>query len=80
MGKDRNENEIYLPNNIRPMHTGQGLTKKQLKYFKIPRGMYEIAQDLFNGDFWEANHFQNKFIGNGVLKIGNGTKISLIEY
>lgn len=50
-------------------YTGMGLTKKQIQFFHKPRTMEEIALDLFNGDYWEANHFQNKFIGNDVLHL-----------
>ncbi len=73
-------NNRFLPDNSRPSYTGQGLTKKQLSYLKRPKNMEQIAQHLFNGDYWAANHFQNKFIGNSVLQINENSTIQVIEW
>lgn len=55
------------------------LTAKQKKFFSKPRTMAEIWKDLFNGDQWAANHFQNKFIGNGTLQINRNQTIELTK-
>jgi len=73
-------NDTFLANNTRPSHTGQGLTTKQMEFFKTPKSMEETAKELFNGDYWEANRFQNKFIGEGVLTLNQNGTIELLEY
>lgn len=42
--------------------------------------MKDIAETLFNGDYWAANHFQNKFIGDAVLEILPDATIQLINW
>lgn len=49
--------------------TNKKLTSKQAAYFKKPRAMDEITIDLFKGDAWAANEFQNHFLNNNTLKI-----------
>lgn len=45
------------------------MTRKQLSFFNKPRTMVEIMNDLFNGDMWAANSFQNEEMTNGNLEI-----------
>ncbi len=42
------------------------MTKKQSKFFNNPRSMDEII-NLFMGDAWAANQFQNDMLSNGQL-------------
>jgi len=63
-----------------PSRTGQGLTTRQISFFKQPRNMQEIAQDLFKGDYWAANNFQNQFLSNNVLTINEDATIELIDW
>lgn len=43
------------------------LTPKQKKFFKQPKQMIEIMNDLFDGDAWAANEFQNYALNNNLL-------------
>jgi hypothetical protein len=65
----KHHSEVHKHGDTIPGHTGMGLTKEQISFLKEPKGMQEIATKLFGGDYWAANHFQNKFIGNNVLTI-----------
>lgn len=49
--------------------TGTVFSKRHKEYFKEPRLMDNIANELFGGDFWEAHHFQNDALNTGLLKI-----------
>lgn len=58
-------------------------TPKHKKYFSTPRKMDEITYDLFNGDQWEANHFQNVHLLGRNLKmveIGKPSKLHIVNY
>jgi hypothetical protein len=44
------------------------MTTTQTRFFSKPRTMEEIMNDLFNGDSWAANDFQNKEINAGNLE------------
>jgi hypothetical protein len=70
----------FLPNNSRPSTTGQGLTATQLKFLTTPKTMQQIADELFKGDYWAANHFQNRFINNAVLQINKDATIQVIDW
>ena len=58
------ESNLYLVKNLQIM-------KMFYIYFKKPRGMQELAKELFNGDYWEANNFQNWAMSNNYLKLNN---------
>ena len=49
------------------------LTPKQNKFFSKPRTMAEIMNDLFKGDAWAANAFQNEQIAAGTLEVFTDT-------
>lgn len=51
------------------MNTNTEFTKKHKKYFDTPRTMEEIMNDLFKGDAWAANAFQNIHLIGRNLKI-----------
>lgn len=52
------------------------LTPKQKKFFKEPKGMYSIWQDLFNGDAFAANNFQNWALTHNLIH-WNGSRFEL---
>lgn len=56
-----------------------GLTKTQIRFFKKPRNMSEII-DLFNGDQWEANHFQTKHVLSNVLYLNTNATFELVDW
>jgi len=45
------------------------LTRKQSNFFHKPRTMEEIMNDLFGGDEWAANQFQNDHLSCGNLEM-----------
>jgi hypothetical protein len=44
------------------------MTPTQKRFFSKPRTMAEILNDLFKGDEWAANAFQNENLSNGTLE------------
>jgi hypothetical protein len=71
---------IFLHNNVRPSYTGQGLNKTSINFLTKPKTMAKIADTLFKGDMWAANHWQTRFIGNGTLKINENATIQIIDW
>jgi len=47
------------------------LTKKESAFFNKPRSMGEIMNDLFKGDSWAANQFQNDMLASNQLALNN---------
>jgi hypothetical protein len=45
------------------------MTQTQKRFFNTPRTMEEIMNNLFKGDAFAANNFQNENINNGSLKM-----------
>lgn len=46
-------------------------TKKHREYFKEQKGMQKLAKDLFGGDYFMANNFQNWAMINNYLKLNS---------
>lgn len=52
------------------------MTTTQSRFFNKPRTMKEIMNDLFKGDQWAANSFQNDMLNSKQLVINSDHKFS----
>lgn len=49
------------------------LTPKQKKFFSTPKSMQSVMNDLFDGDAFSANNFQNYALNNNLIKWNGST-------
>jgi len=56
------------------------MTATQSRFFNKPRTMGEIMNDLFKGDEWAANHFQNDMLNSKQLILDTNHKFSKPKY